>query len=129
MSHETSTSGSFRNQKPREGLYILYKNLKIMDKATYEQKLKELNDKFRSDERRLHHEFGMSQAIYKVGDIIKSASKSPIKIDKITTYKSFGDPVPVYHGLCLKKDLTPMKKMERDAIYGHHLVELVKSEE
>ncbi len=80
---------------------------------------------FDSAKKALYVKFAMSNVKYEKGDIIKDSVKIII-IDKITAYKGFHLPEPVYHGIELKKNLTPTKKGNRESIYGHHLVELVK---
>ena len=99
-----------------------------MDKATYDKNLKDLQEKHKKEIRDLQVEFALASALYKKGDIIKD-SYSTIKVEKIKVSVTFGNPEPVYYGLKLKKDLTPMKKMEYGAIYGNRLVELVKHAE
>jgi len=98
-----------------------------MEELEYTQKLKKLEEVYLSDKKALHIEFALSNAKFKKGDIIIEDSKGIILIDKITTYIGFGLPEPVYHGLLLKKDLTPKKNGEREAIYGNRCVELIKS--
>ena len=50
-----------------------------------------------------------------------------MQITKISAYKGFGYPEPVYKGIELKKDLTPKKNGDMVAIYGNSGVELVRS--
>ncbi len=97
-----------------------------MEKVDYENRLKQIESVYKASKDALYIEFGLSQAKYKVGDTIKCDDRT-ILIDKITAYKSFNLPEPVYHGIMLKKDLTPKKNGERDSIYGNHSTELIKS--
>jgi hypothetical protein len=96
-----------------------------MEETEYNKRLKKIEADYEASKKALHIEFGLSNPKYKKGDIIKSSSVT-ILIDKITVYKAFGLPEPVYHGVVLKKDLTPNKRGTRDSIYGSHLSELIK---
>ena len=77
---------------------------------------------------KLYVEYGLSQAICKVGDIIKK-DDDIVLVDKIRAYKALGLPMPIYHGIQLKKDLTPRKDEKRGIIYGNERVELIKKGE
>lgn len=96
-----------------------------MELKEYNERLNKIETDFKSAKNNLHIEYGLSQAIYKIGDIIKD-SRFTFKVDRITVYVSFGIPEPVYHGVELKKDLTPKKNGTRAAIYGNHGIEIVK---
>jgi hypothetical protein len=88
-----------------------------MNEAEYNAKLTELRDKSNKAENDLILEYALSQAQYKVGDIISDLTDKIILIDKINGSRSYGVVVPVYYGICLRKDLKPMKKEIRGAIY------------
>lgn len=91
-----------------------YKNETAIIEAEYNNKIKALNIKY-----------AKSQEKFKIGDIIKD-DRWAFKIDKITCYVSFGKVEPVYHGVELKKDLTPKKNNNRVCIYGNRDIVLVK---
>ncbi len=97
-----------------------------MKELDYDNRLKQIESDYKKSKDALYIEFGLSQSKYQVGDVIKCNDRT-ILIDKITVYKSFKLPEPVYHGIMLKKDLTPKKNGERDSIYGNHSTELIKS--
>lgn len=97
-----------------------------MDALEYKERLKKIEEDFEKAKRQLHHDYAMSQVIFKKGDIIKDESWT-LRIDKITSYIGFHSlPQPVYSGYELKKDLTPRKDGNRVSIYGNN-AELVKS--
>lgn len=98
-----------------------------MERETYLQRLKQIEDDAQKAKQALYIEYGLSQAIFKMGDVIRD-NRWAFQIDKITVSKMFGDPEPVYSGFELKKDLTPKKNMKRVSIYGNS-AELIKSAE
>ena len=97
-----------------------------MAKEAYLNKLKEIQDEYETKKKELYREYGLSNALFKVGDTIKGQNAIFI-VDKITIYKMFSDnfPEPVYHGFELRKDLTPKRSGIRAIIYGNN-AELVK---
>lgn len=97
-----------------------------MKELDYQNKTKQIYADYIEAQKKLDIEFGLSHSIYKAGDVINDSIRT-ILINKITVYKSFGLPEPVYHGIILKKDLTPMKSGERGSIYGNRLTKLIKS--
>ncbi len=98
-----------------------------MELSEYQTKLKQLDVDYLSAKRKLAIEYALSNAEYKIGDIIISVNDNDIiKIDKITTYQSFYDaPMCVYHGVALKKDLTPKKNGIRNSIYPNRPLTLL----
>jgi len=96
-----------------------------MEESEYNTKLEELETNHRLAKQKLYIQFGLSKKIYTEGDIIKGTTDT-ILIDRITVNKGFSLPEPVYHGLILKKDLTPRKDRERGSIYGNARTELIK---
>ena len=97
-----------------------------MEPTEYKEKLKQLGEDYEAATKKLKIKFALSNAKFKVGDIIKD-ERWTILVDKITTSVRFDRlPEPVYHGVELIKNLTPNKKGTRNSIYGHHGVELVK---
>jgi len=97
-----------------------------MEVSQYNEKLKKITNDFEEAKKALYIEYGMSQAKFKVGDIVKDSS-SIILINKITVSKGFNLPEPVYRGAELRKDLKPKVNGDRGAIFGNNNVELVKS--
>lgn len=79
--------------------------------------------------KQLSIQYALDTKKYKVGDIIKSNRVNVIiKISKITVYSPLYElPMAVYHGIELKKDLTPKKNTAQNAIYGDDQTELIKS--
>ncbi|SRR3972149_3709259 len=96
-----------------------------MEEAEYNKKLQQINVDYESAKRALYQEYGLSKAIYKVGDIINDTIRTML-IDKITVSVSFGVVDPVYHGFELRKDLTPKKSGERGSTYGNNDTKLIK---
>lgn len=89
-----------------------------MEKEVYEQKLNEIENECSQKKTKLMVDYGLSQKKFDVGDIITNNIYT-IKVDKITVYKSFGLPMPVYHGVELTKELVPKKNKNRGAIYSN----------
>ena len=58
----------------------------------------------------------------KIGDIVTDHTGS-VKVERITFYRGFNDslPVCVYHGIELKKDLTPTKKGDKREVYQNNI--------
>jgi hypothetical protein len=102
-------------------------NLKLnpMDELEYDTRLQNIDFEANKAKNELYIEYAKGQEKWIIGDIIDGGTYV-ILIDKITAYKSFGRPVPVYHGPSLKKDLTPRKNGERGAIYGNEHVKFIK---
>ena len=99
-----------------------------MEEREYEEKLRKLYDNYNWLKITLDREFGLSHSKYKIGDIVKESNIGfVILIDKISTYKSFGLPEPVYHGVELTKDFKPKKNGNKRSIYGNTSSELIKS--
>ena len=98
-----------------------------MEELDYINKSKQIYADYITSQKTLDIEFGLSQAIYKVGDIVKDSVRI-ILVDKISTSKVVNGslPEPVYHGFALKKDLTHKKSENIESIYGNHLTELIK---
>ena len=95
-----------------------------MKTEEYKLKLKEIEAEYGANKKALDKEYALSNAKFKVGDIIKG-ERWTIKVDTISTYVWCGEPEPVYRGYELKKDLTPKKSMERQSIHGNN-AELIK---
>ena len=73
-------------------------------------------------ERAILKEYALSNAIYRVGDIIEDHI-GRIKIEGISWSVMHGgnDSIAVYLGTQLKKDLTPFKSGEKRAVYQHSI--------
>lgn len=96
-----------------------------MKEQEYNEQLKKIESDYEQAKKQLHFKFGMSQVKFGIGDVIQHPG-SIIKVDKISVYKGFGLPVPVYYGAELKKDLTPKKNGNRSAIYGNQQITLIE---
>ena len=98
-----------------------------MELIEYNEKMKAIEADYDAAKQSLYREYGLSQAIYKIGDIIKDSTWI-ILIDKITVSLSMDSiPYPVYRGLEYTKSLAPKKNMNRAAIFGNKNTELLKS--
>lgn len=95
-----------------------------MKKEIYLEKLKKIEEDYNLKKHELYKEYVFQNAKFKIGDTIKDERWSFV-VDKITVYKAFDTPEPVYHGFELKKDLTPKKNGNRVTIYGNE-AELVR---
>ena len=96
-----------------------------MTKEEYKLKMDIIIGDFEDKKRELYVDFAMTNAKFKIGDIIKD-HRWAFKVDKITVSKMYDFPEAVYHGVELKKDLTPRKDNNRVAIYGNDC-ELIES--
>jgi len=94
-----------------------------MTKEEYLSDLKEINDIARAKRKEVHKEYALSNAKFKVGDIIESKSLGIILIEKIGFNFSEGwinDSWCYYSGVKLRKsDLTPYKSGEMEYITGN----------
>jgi len=95
-----------------------------MERQEYETELKRLKDEFYLKTKSLQTRFGLSQAIFKVDEIIRcERTDTTIKVGAIKVYIGMdGIPSPVYWGYVLKKDLTPKKNGETHSIFGNDQV-------
>jgi hypothetical protein len=95
-----------------------------MELQEYETSLKRIKDEFNIKTRTLQTQFGLSQAIFKVDDIIRCMrTETTIKVGAVKVYIGMnGIPAPVYWGYVLKKDLTPKKNGETHSIFGNDQV-------
>ena len=98
--------------------------MKAMTETEYNEKLKKIEADFDKAKKDLYIEYATSNATFEKGDIIRRHMQI-LLIDRISVHKSFGLPMPIYHGLELKKDLTPRKDRSRISIYGND-AELIK---
>jgi len=96
-----------------------------MTEQEYNAKLDEINSTAERQRNLLIYEYAISQAIFKVGDII-GYRHTAILVSEIAAYSEYGLVMPTYEGLILKKDLTPRKNGEIGVIYGHKGVTLIK---
>lgn len=89
-----------------------------MEEIEYLDKLKNIEKVAEKQKADLMIEFAMSNAKFKKGDIVKNHNYI-ILVDKITVSKVFMGSLPkaIYHGVALKKDLTPRKDGSRETIY------------
>ena len=99
-----------------------------MELTDYQNKLKTLEEVFKKDKQALQIKYALSQALCKEGDIISYTNTfTTIKVTKIGCDISYGNPIPVYTGIELKKDLTPKKSGEIRSIYGNEQLIIVKT--
>jgi len=96
-----------------------------MTTEIYNQRLKKIEEDYTIAKKNLYIEFGLSQAIFKVGDIIKDERWS-FQIDKITVHKYYDLPQPYYHGYQLKADGTIRKDKARVSILGNKAELVIK---
>ena len=98
-----------------------------MDLEEYKQQLGLITEDFELKKRRLNIRYAIDNARFKVGDILKNHNTT-ILVDENKVGRNFhGIPYMVYHGLELKKDLTPKKNGNRDSIHddGDDEIELL----
>lgn len=97
-----------------------------MEELDYTNKSKQIYADYITSQKTLDIEFGLSKAKYKEGDVVRDSVRT-ILVDRITTFKGLNNslPEPVYHGIALKKDLTPKKSGDRKSIYGNRNTELI----
>lgn len=96
-----------------------------MTEQEYKDGIATLEYEFEASKKKLMVAYAQSQRKFKIGDIIRHHDTTII-IDSITAYISLSDPMPVYVGKELKKDLTPKKNGSIEKIYGNSNVELLK---
>jgi hypothetical protein len=89
-----------------------------MEEIIYKNKLKAIEAQFEKDKIELYREYALSNAKFKIGDLIKD-DRWAFVVDKISVSKYGEFPNAVYHGYELKKDLTPRKDKSRVNIYGN----------
>lgn len=92
----------------------------------YKAGVKSLQEEFEQKKNQLAKSYALSQAIFKVGDIIKD-NRWYMQITALKWSYGYSEPEIVYEGVELKKDLTPKKNNNKVTVYGNKGVELVKS--
>jgi hypothetical protein len=99
-----------------------------MERQEYDNKLDQLKNEFETKKRVLKFQFGMSQALYKIGDVIRSSSiDTTIEVERIKVGIDMGGlPYPYYVGHELKKDLTRKKNNSIGSIYGNDNTEKLR---
>ncbi len=97
-----------------------------MEESEYTKRLAKIESDYEQEKKKLYLAYGLSQAKYKVGDIIKD-HRGVILVDRVTVSKTLGLPETVYSGAELKKDFKPKANGSRLSIYGNHRAELLKS--
>lgn len=95
-----------------------------MSEQEYNERLSKIELAFEAEKKKLYWDYGISQAKFKVGDIIKD-HRWIIKIERITVSKWFDFPRPVYVGIELTKKLEPRKIKSVQHIHGNKGVELI----
>lgn len=96
-----------------------------MERKEYDDKMNQIKQKFDIKKKALQFQYGMSQAKYKIGDIIVNHNtETTIEVEKIKVGVNIDSiPYPYYVGHELKKDLTRKKNDSIGTIYGHDNVE------
>jgi hypothetical protein len=93
-----------------------------MTKDQLKVKLIAIDVQYSTDKNAAFIEYAMSNNPYQKGDIIKDHI-GKLKIDRISTYISFGESCCVYYGVELKADgVTPMKKQSNRPVYQSNLL-------
>lgn len=87
-----------------------------MNKADLKAEFARIEARAKADQVEAIKKYCLSNNPYKVGDIFED-STGKIVIEKINIYCSKDNPCCIYHGLVLKKDGSPTKKMERRDAY------------
>lgn len=96
-----------------------------MTKQQYNDKIKELKASYNISELYIVKEYAYANNPYKIGDVIRDHSHI-IKIEKIKFCRaSVGEEFPscVYHGIELKKDLTPKKNQENTVMFQANVLD------
>lgn len=101
---------------------------KTMTEEEYKSRLDAIDKEADIAKNNLYRQYAGDQVKFKIGDIIRDQRWTLI-VEKISAYKGFGLPEPVYKGREIKKDLTPRKDGNVVAIYGNKGVELIKKNE
>ncbi len=96
-----------------------------MTEEQYKSELKEIEDNYESNKRKLYLKYANSKRIYNLGDIIKDHHQTII-IERFGVDKMFGLPRPIYIGTELRKDLTPKKSHNIGYVYGNEKTSLIK---
>lgn len=93
-----------------------------ISKEHYLNELKKIEDLADQKIKAIQREYALSNAEFKIHDILFDERRSlTIKVDRITTYVGgkYEEPIAVYHGFELKKDLTIKKSETRQSFYGY----------
>ncbi len=99
-----------------------------MTREEYDNKLGVIELDYRNKKNALIKEYGLSQAKFKVGDIVRD-HRFIMKIDKIKAALQFGEVLVVYEGFELTKKLEIRKDKSRRGIYGNEGVELMTNDD
>lgn len=93
-----------------------------MTESEYDKKMFNIEMNYKNAKKELMKEYGLSNAKYKVGDIIRDRT-CRIKIEKICVEEAFKSRYPktVYYGSRVKKDGTPTKKERKEYIYQQNI--------
>lgn len=89
-----------------------------MTQQEYEERLFELNKKFKQDKYDLAKEFALSNNSVKIGDIV-SDGNNIISVSKLCIDFGYPNPIPYvyYKGIKLTKKLKPFKSGEFGVVY------------
>jgi hypothetical protein len=98
-----------------------------MTKQQYNDRIKEVEELHKINKLLVIQVYAYANNPYKVGDIIRDHSHI-IKIERIKFCRpSIGEEFPscVYHGIELKKDLTPKKNQGNTVMYQTNVLEKI----
>ena len=97
-----------------------------MTKDELNEKLQNIEREKDLEARKVLKEYALSNAIYKVGDIIED-HLGRIKIESVSWSMNYGhrDSTAVYVGAQLKKDLTTFKSGEKRNVYQNNVTSCI----
>lgn len=98
-----------------------------MEYNDYKKQLENLEHEYKKAKNELHIKYGLSQAKFKVGDRINNyLTNVSLCIDEIdVTIGNNNEPIPVYKGFELNKNLSQKQNKNRTAIYGNYMTSLL----
>jgi hypothetical protein len=108
-------------------VFIFVQELKIiiMTLDDYKHELQKIEDAHKKARNDLYLKYGLSQALYKPGDIIRQTqTNTTIKVERLGVGIGMdGIPYPRYSGVSLTKQLEPKKNGDIESIYGNEHTE------
>lgn len=96
-----------------------------MTEQMFNDRLKEIEDVYRTSKNNLYREYALLNAKFKVGDIITNGTYT-ILVQEVDVSKGIGLPEVIYHGIELKNDLTPINNVIFRTVYGDKNTTLLK---
>ncbi len=97
----------------------------------YTIKLKETKERHKKEVNDLHVAYAKERRLFGIGDIIEEVGGKIVQVKSFGTNMNFScdEPMPLYIGTLLTKQLTPKKHNSEGAIYGNTGVKLLKKAE